>query len=129
MDTSQKSCTLSDVRSFSRVLASDLLPRSIGGGGGTVIINAETHTERGSHWLAVHFRPKSSSAYYFDIYWIVPLFHDIQALIRCNSSVWDYNRRQLQGLTNKVCGKYCFLFALYTDRGYTRNNLSRSSMH
>jgi len=33
--------------------------------------------------------------------------------------MWDYKRRQLQGLTSDVCGKYCWLFALYMDRGYT----------
>jgi len=32
---------------------------------------------------------------------------------------WDYNRQQLQGLTNDVCGKYSCLFAVNMDRGYT----------
>jgi len=27
--------------------------------------------------------------------------------------------QQLQSLTSDVCGKYCCLFALYMDRGYT----------
>jgi len=32
---------------------------------------------------------------------------------------WDYNRRQLQGLTTDVCGKYCCLLVFYMDGGYT----------
>ena len=34
-------------------------------------------------------------------------------------TTWDYNRRQLQGLTSNVCDKYCCLFALYMDRAHT----------
>jgi hypothetical protein len=42
----------------------------------------------------------------------------IEKFIRHNYT-WDYNRRQLQGLTSYVYGKHCYLFALYMDRGYT----------
>jgi len=72
MDTTQILCTLKDVRSFLGVFPSNMLLRSV-----TqcymVIINADPHTEKGSHWIAVHFLPKSSSAYFFDSYGIVPL--------------------------------------------------------
>ena len=118
MNTKQKACTLKDVRSFLGVFPSDMLPRSVTQTG-TVIINTDPHTEKGSHWLAVHFFPKSSSAYYFDSYGILPLVPDIEAFIRRNCTVWDYNKRQLQGLTSNICGKYCCLFALYMDRGFT----------
>ena len=100
------------------VFPSDLLPRSIAHAC-TVIIYADPHTEKGSHWLAVLFLPKSSTAYYFDSYGMpptsVPTIHEF---IRRNCTVWDYNRRQLQGLTSNVYGKYCCLFALYAGRGY-----------
>ena len=119
MDTVQILCTLCDVSSFLDVFPSDLLPQSIAQTSTTVIVNADPHTEGGSHWLAVHFRLKSSSAYYFDSCGIVPLVPSIQAFIKCNCTTWDYNRRQLQGLTTDVCGTYCCLFALYMDRGYT----------
>ena len=65
MDTVQILCTLRIINSFLDVYASDFLPLSITKTF-TVIINADPHTEQGSHWLAVHFRPKSSGAYYFD---------------------------------------------------------------
>ena len=118
MDTKQIFCTLRNVRSFLGVFPSDLLPQSESQTG-TDIINADPHTEKVSHWLAVHFRPTSFSAYYFDSYGFLPLVPDIQAFIRRNYTVSNYNKRQLQGLTSNVCAKYCCLFALYTDLGYT----------
>jgi len=50
----QKLFTLKDVRLFLGVFPSDILLRSVTQTG-TVIINADPHTENGSHWLAVHF--------------------------------------------------------------------------
>jgi len=67
----------------------------------------------------VHFKTKSSSAYYFDTYGIVPLVPYIQAFIKRNCTTWNYKRRQVQGLTTDVCGNYSCLIALYIDRGYT----------
>jgi hypothetical protein len=118
MDTVQILCTLRDVGSFLDVFPSDRLPQSITRTC-TLIVNADPNTERGSHWLAIRFLPKSASAYYFDSYGLAPLVPSILAFIRRNCATWDYNRRQLQGLTSDVCGKYCCLFAPYTDRGYT----------
>jgi len=124
MDIKQIFCTLRNVRSFLGVFPSDHLPQSVSQSG-TVIINADPQTEKVSHWLAVLFRPKSASSYYFDSYGFVPLVPDIQAFIRRNSTVSNYNKKQLQGLTSNVCGKYCGLFALYTrTRVIRRVNLS-----
>jgi len=47
--------------------------------------------------------------------YLIPHVPDIQAFIRRKSTVSNYNKRQLQGLTINVCGKYCCLFAPYTD--------------
>ena len=112
-------CTLQNVKSFLGVFPSDLLPHSITTRSGTVIINTDPHTEGGSHWLAIHFEPKSSTAYYFDSYGILPFIPTIHAFLRRNCTVWDYNTVQLQSLTSTFCGQYCCMFALYMDRGYT----------
>jgi len=61
MKTSQILCTLKDVRLFLLFFPSHMLPRSVTQTG-TVIINADSHTDKVSHWLAVHFFPKLSSA-------------------------------------------------------------------
>jgi len=122
MDTLQILCTLRNVNSFLDVYASDLLPRSITKTR-TVIVNADPQPKGGSHWLAVHFRPKSSYAQYFDSYGIVPFVPDIVEFVQRNSTTWDRNKRQLESLTCDVCGKYCCLFALYLDRGYTSQQI------
>ena len=119
MDTLQILCALRDLRSFTGVFPSNLLPHSKAHAC-TVIINADHHTEKGSHWLAVQFLSKSSSAFYFDSYVMPPtLVPAIHEFIRRNCTVWDYNKKQQQGLTSNVCGKYCCLFALYASRGYS----------
>jgi len=109
---------LRNVNSFLDVYASDLLPRSITKTC-TAIVNADPHTEGGSHWLAIHFRSKSSYAYYFDSYGIVPFVPDNLAFVTRNCTAWDRNKSTLQSLTSDVCRKYCYIFALYMDRGYT----------
>jgi len=73
MDTVQILCNLRNVKSFLGVFRSDILPNSIVRSG-TVIINADPHTEKGSQLLAIHFEPKASSAYYFDSCGIPPSF-------------------------------------------------------
>jgi len=80
MDTVQILCKLRDASSFLDVFPSDLLPQSITQTN-TVIVHADPHTEGCSHWLGVHFRPKSSSAYYFDSYGILLLVRGIQVFI------------------------------------------------
>jgi len=111
-------CTLRNLISFLDVYATHLRPRSFTKTF-TVIGNADHHAKGGSQRLAIHFRPKSSYAYYFDSYDIVPFVPDILAFVKHNCTNWDRNRRQLQSLPSDVCGKYRCLFALYMDRGYT----------
>jgi len=82
----------------------------------TLIVNAHPNTEGISHWLAIRLTPRSSSAYYFDSYGIIPFVPSIQAFLKHNCTTWEYNKRQLQGLTSDVCDQYCCLFM---DRGYT----------
>ena len=118
MDTVQITHTLNNVKSFLGVFPSDLLPHSVTQPC-TVIVNTDAHTHSGSHWLAIRIEPRSSEAFYFDSYGLSPNIHDIQSFLRRNCIVLNYNTVQLQGPMSIVCGKYCCLFALYMDRGYT----------
>ena len=87
MDTVEIQCTLQNVKSFIGVFPSDLLPNSISRSG-SVIINTDPHTERGSHWLAIHFETRSSRAYYFDSYGIFPIIPTILDFLKRNCTVW-----------------------------------------
>ena len=120
MDTFQILSTLRDVTSFLDVFHSDLLPSSRSTlKPCTLIVNADPHTEGVSHWLAIRLTPRSSSAYYFDSNGIIPLAPSIQDFLHQICITWQYNKRQLQGLTSAVCGQYCCLFTIFMDRGYT----------
>ena len=88
---------------------------------------SDPHKEGDSHWVAIRLTPRSSSAHYFDSYTIVPLVPSIEEFIFRNCTTWDYNRRQVQGLTSEVYGKYCCLLVVYMDRRYTPSTLMRSS--
>jgi len=101
MDTVQILCKLREVDSFLDVFVSDLLPRSIPKIY-TDIVNAVSHTDGFSHRLPVNFRPKSSSAYYFDSNGIVTLVSDKLAFIKRNCTTLKHNGRQLQGLASEV---------------------------
>jgi len=68
MDTVQIICSLKNVKSFLGVYPPDLLPLTILQQTGTVILNTDPHTQEGTHWLAIHFQLKSSTAFYFDSY-------------------------------------------------------------
>jgi hypothetical protein len=75
---------------------SDLLPRKIHAARtGTIIINADPHTEKGSHWLAVHIHKPSYSSYYFDSYGLTPFLPSIYAFLKRNNSLWDHNTLHL----------------------------------
>ena len=117
MDTIQISYTLKDVKSFLGVFPSDMLPRSITKPS-TVIVNANVHTQSGSHWLAIRLEPRSSTAFNFDSYDLPPHIHYNETFLRRDCTVLDYNTIELQGPLSIICGEYCYLFALYTDRGY-----------
>jgi hypothetical protein len=120
MDTVQIRYTVKDVTSVRGVYPSDRLPCSIVQTG-SVIVNMDPHTEEGSHWLAIHFQPKFSSAFYFDSYGNPASVPDIQDFIRRCCTVCHYNTVWLRPTTT-FCGHYCCLFVLYMDRGYTPQN-------
>jgi hypothetical protein len=108
-----------DVGSFLGIFHSDLLPKYPIARSGTLIVKTDRHTESGSHWLAIHLQPRSSTAYYFDSYDLPPIIPSIQTFINRNCTAWDYNSVQLQGPTTAVCGKYCCLFALFMNKCYS----------
>ena len=127
MDTWEILCTLRNVNSFFDVFPSDLLSSSRPVQTPcTLIVNADPQIEGGSHWLAIRLTLRSSSAYYFDSYGIVPLVPGIQDFLKHNCTTSEYNKRQLQGLTSDVCGQYC-RFAPSSWTGVTLlSNSSRS---
>ena len=118
MHKMQIRCTLRDVPSFLGVYPSDIRPPSITRSA-NLIVNTDTHTSKGTYWLAIHVQPRFYSVYFLDSYGLPPLIPSILTFLRRACSVYEYNTIQLQGCTSSVCGEYCCLFALYIHRGYT----------
>jgi len=126
MDTVQIICSLKNVKSFLGGYPSDLLPHSIHQQTGTVILNTDPHMQEGTHWLAIHFQPKSSTAFFFDSYGQPPPSDlNILSFLKRNCTVWNYNTTSLHIPTSVVCGHYSCLFALYLDEGYTPQQFVR----
>jgi hypothetical protein len=111
MDTVQISCTINNVKSFLGAFPSDMLPHFITQPS-TDSVKTDAHTQSRTHWLAIPLESRSSTAFYFDSYGLSPYIPDIQSFLRRNCTV-------LEGPMSTVCGKYCCLFALYMDKGYT----------
>jgi hypothetical protein len=121
MDTLQILCTLRDVNSFLGVFPSDLLPHSVTRPG-TLIVNADSHAQTGSHWLAISIQPVSYTVFFMDSFGLPPsafVAQEITVFLTRNCAVFDHNRVRLQGLYSRTCGKYCWLFALYMDTRYS----------
>jgi hypothetical protein len=117
MDTISIRYALKDVKSFLGVYPFDV-PHSIVQTGG-IIVNRDPHTEEVSQWIAIHFQPKSSSAFFFDSYGNPASVPDIQDFIHRCRTVCHHNTIRLQGPDTTLCGHYCCLFVLYMDRGFT----------
>ena len=93
MVTWQIVCTLRDVTSILDVFPFDLLPPSLPDlKPCTLIVNADPHKDGGSHRLAIRLTPRSSCAYYFDSYGIVPLVPAIQAFQKRHCTTLEYNK-------------------------------------
>jgi hypothetical protein len=125
MDTAQISCCLSRVKSFLGVFPSDVLPSAEITNHCSIIVNVDASTQPGSHWLAIRFEPRSTQAYYFDSYGLPRFIPIMQSFLRHNCCFLHCNETAFQGLTCTVCGKYCCLFTLFTDRGYTAQQFVR----
>ena len=124
MDTVQIICSLKDFKSFLGVYPSDLLPHSIHQQTGTVILNTDPHTQEGTHWLAIHFQPKSSTAFFFDSYGQPPPSDlNILSFLKRNCTVWNYNTHHGKDLqASCVVTTVAFSPCIWT-RGTHRNSL------
>ena len=71
---------------------------------GAVIINTQTSTLPGEHWIAISITPMTVKVFDpFGFYYPHLLVKKIHTL---NRPVW-YNRVQYQNITSKDCGPHC----------------------
>jgi hypothetical protein len=58
----------------------------------TIILNADPHTEDGSHWLAMYIKPRFSTSFYFDSYGLPSFVPAIESFLRRICTIWEYNK-------------------------------------
>lgn len=103
---------------FCGVYPSDLLPLKIERYPCGIILNTDSHTEKGSHWLAMYF-PSKGRGEFFDSYGNRPEFYKntIEQWLNKHSSNWTYNHRCLQSLNSSTCGQFCLYFIISRNHG------------
>ncbi len=89
----------------------DKLPKNFNLPAGFVINLSKNH-ENGSHWISL-FIDKLGNGKYFDSFGLQPMNGDILRFIREHCTTLEINRRQLQQINSKVCGKYAVVFLVY----------------
>jgi hypothetical protein len=93
---------------FGGVLAIDELP--LRPDHKAYIVNLDTSSEPGSHWVAIYFDPRGC-AEYFDSFSLPPP-SPIENFITSNSYSFKCNGQQLQNVRTAVCGQYCTYFII-----------------
>lgn len=73
------------------------------------IVNTDSHTEPGEHWVAIYLLDGISE--YFDPFGFPPLHRSTQRFMNENSpNGYIYNCRTIQDASSTQCGKFCLLF-------------------
>ena len=102
---------------FRGVYPSDRLPKHVPEGmAHAFVINTDTHTKPGEHWVAVYVSP-FAKATYFDSFGMVPFPKAIDTFIRDNGWRLQTNPITLQSFTAATCGLYCVLFIEHMCKG------------
>lgn len=129
MNTSQLTCALNcDIYlKFvdKYVLAADQLPKiSIRQFPCVFIVNTDSSTEPGKHWVAFYF-DEYKNGEFFDSYGNTPQSYNRRFLnfLRQNALSYRYNDKKLQNDYSDVCGQYCVYFLMFRARKYSMQRI------
>lgn len=83
------------------------------------IINLSKITDgNGSHWVAL-FIDRARNGSYYDSYGFRPKSFYLIDFIRKHCKTLDYNKKQVQQLSSKVCGLYAATFLIHMLNGHS----------
>jgi hypothetical protein len=104
--------------SFAGVYPRDVFIATVGNGKrGVFVLNADTSSQPGSHWLSVVTTP--TETLFFDSYGFPPdVYGGIRESLILIGKLIEWNRIPLQGPLSTVCGDYCVTFCLLLSRGW-----------
>lgn len=95
---------------FKGVFACDDLPKNVDLPA-AFVINLSPKSSAGTHWVSL-FIDQTGVATYFDSYGFAPLNRDILFFINMHSKRLTYNKRQIQHVTSRKCGKFASAFLI-----------------
>ncbi|KAF8788534.1 hypothetical protein HNY73_006565 [Argiope bruennichi] len=108
-------------RLFKGVYAADQIPY-VDLAPAAFIVNTETSSTRGEHWLAV-IQCNNTKIYFFDSFGRPPTSfnHYISDFVsRCQ---YDFNQFRFQDPKTQVCGYYCIFIILRAEEGCSENDV------
>jgi hypothetical protein len=102
---------------FLGVFARDTLPRRVDGQAG-LIVNTDTRTQVGSHWIAIYV-DENSYGQFFDSFGLPPFLDEFLKFLYCNCEEHFFNNVPLQCDECITCGLYCCVFLAARFNGYS----------
>ena len=120
MTSSEIDLILKQYRIYMGTFASDTFRLSRHYGRQAYIINTDTSTGPGKHWIAMI--KDHNICYYFDSFGLpIYLTQIIDTLKENNIKKYTYNTYQIQPFTSQKCGYYCLAFILSYLNGLNYN--------
>ena len=101
---------------FRGVYARDRLPSSVTGKPALFVVNTDTATKSGEHWIVMYF-DADGTAEYFDSLAEYPL-KTFENYLNKHSKHWVANEKQLQSIISRFCGSHVVLYSLFRCKGY-----------
>lgn len=110
-------------KSFIDIFPSNYLPNEISKYPSCFVVNVDTSSEPGSHWLALYISTPNSIEF-FDSYGNAPTYYEgfISDFVSKYPLV-NYNPMVLQSNISAVCGHYCVYFLYFKCRGQSLKRL------
>ena len=99
---------------FLNVYAKNEVPAKISQRPACFIVNNQTRSQPGQHWLAVYI-DESGNLEFFDSYGRAPLSYGLESRMEALSQHVTYNQQRIQG-RSQLCGFYCVLYLLFKVR-------------
>lgn len=86
------------------------------------IVNLESSSSPGSHWVAYYNDPNFGMVEYFDSFGVGPP-PEVEVYLRTSTRPLAYNTTQYQSFTSILCGWYCLFFVHERWRGTSPHEL------
>ena len=119
MDTRDINKLLQGQTGFLGTFPRDQLPTVIKRRPSGLIVNTDTASEPGEHWVAIYLA-NDSCGEYFDSFGLPPLHKEIIAFLNDhNDNGWVYNTITLQDVSSDTCGIYTAFYLQSRLSGYS----------